>query len=303
MPPLTRDALIEQFAAYAPHVDTAILGKAWDFSIKAHGDQARASGEVYFVHCQSVASSLVEWKMDLPTICAGLLHDTLEDTPVTEAIMRAEFGDEITRLVVGVTKLEHLEYSSRDEVQAENCALALLVLKTLGVYRQTVTEEALQTAKLPGRMELISTAPPIIIDGAHTVESLRHLLNSFTQLYGTTGNTVIYGVLEDKDHIHMTRLLLPLFERIIVARPGTFKKSNPEALFLLLQEEIKEMRNPPRLFLEKDPDKALELAMETTEDPHAILCTGSFYLVGDIVAAYRKVEEMASKELEVVACP
>ena len=150
---------------------------------------------------------------------------------------------------------------------------------------------------------MISTAPPIIIDGAHTVESLRHLLNSFTQLYGTTGNTVIYGVLEDKDHIHMTRLLLPLFERIIVARPGTFKKSNPEALFLLLQEEIKEMRNPPRLFLEKDPDKALELAMETTEDPHAILCTGSFYLGGDIVAAYRKVEEMASKELEVVACP
>ncbi|HCG62657.1 MAG TPA: bifunctional folylpolyglutamate synthase/dihydrofolate synthase [Sphaerochaeta sp.] len=191
----------------------------------------------------------------------------------------------------------------RGEVQAENCALALLVLKTLGVYRPEITEEALQTARLPGRMELISTAPPIIIDGAHTVESLRHLLNSFTQLYGTTGNTVIYGVLEDKDHIHMTRLLLPLFERIIVARPGTFKKSNPEALFLLLQEEIKEMRNPPRLFLEKDPDKALELAMETTAFPHAILCTGSFYLGGDIVAAFRKVEQLESKEREVVACP
>ena len=150
---------------------------------------------------------------------------------------------------------------------------------------------------------MISTKPPILIDGAHTVESLRHLLNSFIQLYGSTGNTVIYGVLEDKDHIHMTRLLLPLFDRIIVARPGTFKKSDPEALFLLLQEEIKEMRNPPRLFLEKDSDRALELAMETTEAPHAILCTGSFYLGGDIVAAYEKLRETESKKLEAAACP
>ncbi|MBI5238871.1 MAG: bifunctional (p)ppGpp synthetase/guanosine-3',5'-bis(diphosphate) 3'-pyrophosphohydrolase [Elusimicrobia bacterium] len=126
MSPLGKEALVAQFSAYAAHVDTAILGKAYDFSAKAHGAQARASGEQYFVHCQSVATSLVEWKMDLPTICAGLLHDTLEDTPVTEAIMRAEFGDEITRLVVGVTKLEHLEYSSRDDVQAENWRKMLL---------------------------------------------------------------------------------------------------------------------------------------------------------------------------------
>ncbi len=126
MTPLGKEQLITQFAAYAPHVDTAILGKAYDFSVRAHADQERASGEVYFVHCQSVATSLVEWKMDLPTICAGLLHDTLEDTPVTQEIMRAEFGEEITRLVLGVTKLERLEYSSRDDVQAENWRKMLL---------------------------------------------------------------------------------------------------------------------------------------------------------------------------------
>ena len=126
MTPLGKDPLIAQFSTYAPHVDTAILGKAYDFSVRAHADQERASGEVYFVHCQSVATSLVEWKMDLPTICAGLLHDTLEDTPVTQEIMRAEFGEEITRLVLGVTKLERLEYSSRDDVQAENWRKMLL---------------------------------------------------------------------------------------------------------------------------------------------------------------------------------
>jgi GTP pyrophosphokinase len=126
MTPLDREPLIAQFATYAPHVDTAILGKAFDFSVRAHENQARASGEIYFVHCQSVATSLVEWKMDLPTICAGLLHDTLEDTPITQEAMRAEFGEEITRLVLGVTKLEHLEYSSRDDVQAENWRKMLL---------------------------------------------------------------------------------------------------------------------------------------------------------------------------------
>ena len=126
MPPLGKEQLVAQFAAYAPHVDIAILGKAYDFSVRAHADQARASGEVYFVHCQSVATSLVEWKMDLPTICAGLLHDTVEDTATTQETIRAEFGEEIARLVLGVTKLEHLEYSSRDDVQAENWRKMLL---------------------------------------------------------------------------------------------------------------------------------------------------------------------------------
>jgi len=126
MTPLEKHQLIAQFSSYAPHVDAAILGKAYDFSVQAHADQERASGEVYFIHCQSVATSLVEWKMDLPTICAGLLHDILEDTPTPQEKLRAEFGEEISRLVLGVTKLEHLEYSSRDDIQAENWRKMLL---------------------------------------------------------------------------------------------------------------------------------------------------------------------------------
>ena len=189
--------------------------------------------------------------------------------------------------------------SMRGEVQAENCALALLVLKTLGLYRKGETERAMEGAKLPGRMEIIAFRPAVVIDGAHTVESLRHLLNSFSQLYGSEGNTVIYGVLEDKDHLHMTRLLLPLFDRIIVSRPGTFKKSDPEALFLLLQQEIAQMRNPPRVYLEKDADKALELALETTGTSHAILCTGSFYMGGEISRAHKRLRSLK----EVASCP
>jgi dihydrofolate synthase/folylpolyglutamate synthase len=183
--------------------------------------------------------------------------------------------------------------SMRGEVQAENSSLALLVLKRLGLYVPQVTELALQEARLPGRMEFICLDPPIVIDGAHTVESLRHLMSSFMQLYGKKGNTVIYGALEDKDHVHMTHLLLPVFDRIIVSKPGTFKKSDPDSLYTLLQEESKEMVDPPVIILEKDPQKALHMALEQTEKANAILCTGSFYLGGEIVRAYRAMQEAA----------
>jgi guanosine-3',5'-bis(diphosphate) 3'-pyrophosphohydrolase len=118
--------LISKFTAYAPHVDTTLLEKAVDYSMNAHKNQERASGEHYFVHCDAVASSLIDWKMDLPTICAGLLHDVLEDTSVSEETLRAEFGEEITKMVVGVTKLDHLQFDSRDDAQAENWRRMLL---------------------------------------------------------------------------------------------------------------------------------------------------------------------------------
>jgi GTP diphosphokinase / guanosine-3',5'-bis(diphosphate) 3'-diphosphatase len=118
--------LIERFKAYSPHLDPIALELAWDFAEKAHGPQKRASGDHYLTHCAAVAESLIEWRMDLPTVCAGLLHDTIEDTPTTEAMLRAEFGEEIAMLVMGVTKLDALRFDSRDEAQAENWRKMLL---------------------------------------------------------------------------------------------------------------------------------------------------------------------------------
>lgn len=112
--------MVAQFKAYAPHVDTTMLERAWEYSQKAHANQERASGEHYFVHCAAVAQSLVESRLDLPTVCAGLLHDVIEDTPVTAAELAKEFGLEISRMVEGVTKLDALQFSSLEEVQAEN---------------------------------------------------------------------------------------------------------------------------------------------------------------------------------------
>ncbi|MBI3548951.1 MAG: bifunctional (p)ppGpp synthetase/guanosine-3',5'-bis(diphosphate) 3'-pyrophosphohydrolase [Elusimicrobia bacterium] len=118
--------LVDTFKSYAPHVDTEPLVRAYRFAEKAHEHQARASGEHYFVHCNAVAETLVKFKLDLPTICAALLHDVLEDTPVSRDELKKEFGEEVARLVDGVTKLDTLQFSSHDVAQAENWRKMLL---------------------------------------------------------------------------------------------------------------------------------------------------------------------------------
>ncbi len=122
----SRRDLISRFSAYSPHVDPLPIELAWDFAEKAHARQSRASGDPYITHCAAVAESLVDWRMDLPSVCAGLLHDTIEDTATTEAQLRAEFGEEIAMLVLGVTKIDALKFESRDDAQAENWRKMLL---------------------------------------------------------------------------------------------------------------------------------------------------------------------------------
>ncbi|MDE2292572.1 MAG: HD domain-containing protein, partial [Elusimicrobia bacterium] len=125
-PPDRLGEMEEKVRAYSPHADLAPLQKAYAYSLKAHGNQSRASGEHYFVHCAAVAETLIDFKLDLPTVCAGLLHDVLEDTPVTRDQLAAEFGGEVALLVEGVTKLDTLQFVSRDEAQAENWRKMLL---------------------------------------------------------------------------------------------------------------------------------------------------------------------------------
>lgn len=123
---MTLEKMLSSFKEYSPHVDTSLLEKAYLFSEKVHKNQSRASGEHYFIHCNAVADTLVSFKLDLPTICAGLLHDVIEDTPITVKQLQEEFGEEISSMVDGVTKLDSLKYNSRDEAQAENWRKMLL---------------------------------------------------------------------------------------------------------------------------------------------------------------------------------
>src|SRR5207247_6563575 len=97
-----------------------LLARAYESSAASHRGQQRASGEPYLSHPLEVATLLVNFKMDVTTVTAGLLHDVLEDTKATKDDLEREFGAEIAELVDGVTKIGKLAFSSREERQAEN---------------------------------------------------------------------------------------------------------------------------------------------------------------------------------------
>lgn len=99
--------------------EEALIVKAFNFAHKAHDGQKRASGEPYFFHVFETGKKLAELSMDVETICAGLLHDVLEDTPIEEDELKKEFGEEIVDLVKGVTKLGTLKYRG-DERHVES---------------------------------------------------------------------------------------------------------------------------------------------------------------------------------------
>jgi GTP pyrophosphokinase len=127
--PVTQlQTLMEEIPKYQPGADLDLLTRAYRFSEASHRGQQRASGEPYLSHPLEVAHLLVDFKMDITTVTAGLLHDVLEDTPTSKADLEREFGDEIAELVDGVTKLGKLAFSSREERQAENFRKMLVAM-------------------------------------------------------------------------------------------------------------------------------------------------------------------------------
>lgn len=121
--------LLEVIQKYHPSDDLSRIEMAYDYAKKSHGDQKRKSGEPYIIHPLSVAIILAELEMDKETIMAGLLHDVLEDTDVTDLQMRDMFGEEVLLLVDGVTKLTKLKYShDKVDVQAENLRKMFLAM-------------------------------------------------------------------------------------------------------------------------------------------------------------------------------
>ncbi len=122
------ETLIEEIPKYQPGADLDVLARAYRFSAASHQGQQRASGEPYLSHPLEVANLLVDFKMDVTTVTAGLLHDVLEDTTATKADLEREFGGEIAELVDGVTKIGKLAFSSREERQAENFRKMLVAM-------------------------------------------------------------------------------------------------------------------------------------------------------------------------------
>jgi RelA/SpoT family (p)ppGpp synthetase len=117
---LNSDDLINKVKNYNKFVNLERLNKAYNFAIKAHSNQKRASGDPYSVHPIEVANILTDLKLDSATIATGLLHDTIEDTFATYETIKGEFGEEVAELVEGVTKISVFENTAAANSKAEN---------------------------------------------------------------------------------------------------------------------------------------------------------------------------------------
>ncbi len=124
----TISQVLETIRSYSPDANLQPVMSAYLLAAKAHAGQTRKTGEPYLTHPIAVAGILAHMRMDIDTIATGLLHDALEDNPITKAEMEAEMGATITRLVDGVTKIGKLKFRSKEELQAENFRKMMLAM-------------------------------------------------------------------------------------------------------------------------------------------------------------------------------
>ncbi|MXQ12575.1 RelA/SpoT family protein [Microvirga makkahensis] len=167
--------LVERVKRYNPSADEALLNRAYVYAMMAHGNQKRASGDLFFGHPLEVAAILTDMKLDEATIAAAVLHDTVEDTEATLEEINKTFGPQIGALVDGLTKIKRLDLVSKRAAQGENFRKLLLAIaedvrvllvkladrlhnmRTLGFMplekRQRIAQETLEIyAPLAGRM-------------------------------------------------------------------------------------------------------------------------------------------------------
>jgi GTP pyrophosphokinase len=122
--------IIEKVEQNRPNADVELIRRAYIFSAMNHRGQKRASGEPYLIHPLEVADILADMRLDEVSVSTGLLHDVVEDTLVDLDTIRSYFGDEITRLVDGLTKIAHISNLSKEKQQAENVRKMVLAMIT-----------------------------------------------------------------------------------------------------------------------------------------------------------------------------
>jgi dihydrofolate synthase/folylpolyglutamate synthase len=169
------------------------------------------------------------------------------------------------------------------KVQAENAALAIAAVKTaFPKIDEDAIRRGLKNFKLPARFEKMPSpqenAPPFIIDGAHTPESLALCIETFCSLYGE-GGVLIFGCAADKDAAAMAHIAHSHFAKIIITTPGTFKSSNPAHVY----ETFAKIAGQEKTQLIENTQEAVERAHDFAREKNIpILGTGSFYLVSEI---------------------
>ena len=180
------EALLRRVQANRPNEDVSLIRKAWEFCVKHHEGQMRASGEPYIIHPLEVAEVLAEMKMDATSIAAGLLHDSVEDTPATNDEIAEEFGDQVAHIVEGVTKIDKIQFANREDRQAENVRKMLLAM---------VSDVRVVLIKLADRLHNMRTLQHLQPDRQEAIA--RETQDIYAPLAHRLGMGKVRGELED----------------------------------------------------------------------------------------------------------
>ncbi len=227
--------LIEKVRPYSHGKDLRILENAYHFSREAHCSQKRSEGSPYIKHPLSVASILADIKMDLPSIAAGLLHDTIEDTDTTIEDIGRLFGKEVAFIVESLTKLSKVEFRTKKEAQAENFRKMLLAM----------SEDV--------RVILIKFA-----DRLHNMRTLQHLPEGKRQriatetleIYAPLANRLGMGWLRTEFEDLSFKFLMPdLYEELVrkVAKRKEEQEGYIKDLIELITKKLQEEGLPGRV--------------------------------------------------------
>ena len=235
--------LIERVKSYDPTADEALLNRAYVYAMRAHGSQVRASGDPYFAHPIEVAGILTEYRLDTATIVTALLHDVIEDTPVSRADIDEQFGPEIGELVEGVTKLSRLELTAEHTRQAENLRKFILAISK---------DVRVLMVKLADRLHNMRTLQ-YIASQAKRERIARETLDIYAPLARSIGCHRICSELEELAFSHLN----PTGRNAILRRLETLRASQGAAVSMFSAEiaaKLEAAHLPVRVFgREKHP--------------------------------------------------
>jgi len=223
------EAILDKVTEYNEQAELDPVMRAYVFAAKAHKGQERVSGEPYLSHPLQVCYILTELRMDTATIAAGLLHDVVEDTHATLEELREHFGEEITHLVDGVTKLSRIPFSTREEAQAENIRKMVLAMsKDIRVI----------LIKLADRLHNMRTLDPL-------PEGKRHLISRETlDIYAPLAHRLgIYWVKAELEDLALRHVDAEAYADLVtrIARKRQEREGDINRVVQMLTEKLAEV--------------------------------------------------------------
>ncbi|HQR11444.1 MAG TPA: bifunctional (p)ppGpp synthetase/guanosine-3',5'-bis(diphosphate) 3'-pyrophosphohydrolase [Casimicrobiaceae bacterium] len=194
---------------YLQEPDVALVSRAFEFSASAHKGQFRKSGEPYITHPLAVASILSQWRLDAQGLAAALLHDVMEDTSVTKGELEKKFGKPVADMVDGVSKLDQIEFDTREEAQAESFRKMLLAMA------RDVRVILIKLADRLHNMRTLDAMAP-----SHKKRIAKETLDIYAPIANRLGLNALYLELQDLCFKHLFPMRYRILAKAIKAARG-----------------------------------------------------------------------------------